>query len=125
MGEAGLGGAICLQPVPMAFLKTLFWIVLTIAIVLFFMHNWTPTTINLFGDLVWETKLPVPLMLAFLLGFAPLYAWHRAALWRNRRRAAAALAATAATPAPVPAVAVPAAIDPSAPAADDVPETQP
>jgi lipopolysaccharide assembly protein A len=84
----------------MAFLKTLFWIVLTIVMVVFFMHNWTPTEINLFGDLVWQTKLPVALLLAFLLGFIPLYLWHRVTRWNDRRRIAAS--ATAAS-APVPA----------------------
>jgi lipopolysaccharide assembly protein A len=100
----------------MAFLKTLFWIVLTIAVVVFFMHNWTPTTINLFGDLVWETKLPVPLLLAFLLGFGPLYAWHRISRWRDRRRTAAALAAPPVAPAPV-AAAEPVPLDPTGPIA--------
>jgi lipopolysaccharide assembly protein A len=84
----------------MTFLKTLFWVVLAVVLVIFFMHNWTPTQINLFGDLVWQTKLPVPLMLAFLLGFVPVYAWHRAVRWRDRRRYAATVTAT---PAPVPA----------------------
>ncbi len=86
----------------MAFLKTLFWIMLTIVVVVFFMHNWTPTSISLFGDLVWQTKLPVPLSLAFLLGFLPTYAWHRATRWNDRRRAlAAASSASVAPPEPV------------------------
>jgi uncharacterized integral membrane protein len=81
----------------MGFLKTLFWVVLTVVVVVFLMHNWTPTQIALFGDLVWQTKLPVPLVLAFLLGFVPLYVWHRITRWRDRRR----LHAAAAAPLPV------------------------
>jgi lipopolysaccharide assembly protein A len=89
----------------MTFLKTLFWVVLAVVLVIFFMHNWSPAQINLFGDLVWQTKLPVPLLLSFLLGFLPVYTWHRATRWRDRRRAAlAAPAAAAPVTAPEPAV---------------------
>jgi uncharacterized integral membrane protein len=94
----------------MTFLKTLFWVVLAVVLVIFFMHNWTPAQINLFGDLVWQTKLPVPLTLAFLLGFLPLYAWHRATRWRDRRRTLAQAATPAATPATTTPAAVPSAV---------------
>jgi len=97
----------------MAFLRTLFWIVLTIVVVVFAVHNWQPVEIQLFGNLVWETKLPVPMLIAFLLGFVPLYIWHRTTRWhQNKKRVAAerALAAAVGVPAvsPGPASAAPA-----------------
>lgn len=70
----------------MAFLRTLFWIVLTVVVVVFSLRNWVPVTVNLFGDLQADVKLPVLLLIAFLAGFLPVYAWHRATRWRAERR---------------------------------------
>ncbi len=70
----------------MQFLKTLFWVVLAIIGVVFAMNNWTPVTVMLWGGLRLDAKLPVLVFGAFLLGFLPTFAWHRAARWRLRRR---------------------------------------
>jgi len=89
----------------MAFLRTLFWIVLTIVIVVFSANNWKSVTINLFGNLQADAKLPVLMLVAFLLGFIPLYVWHRATRWhQNKKRTAAerALAAAVSGPAASP-----------------------
>ena len=72
----------------MAFLRTLFWIVVTIVVVVFSLRNWVPVTINLFGDLQADVKLPVLLLIAFLLGFGPLYLWYHLTRWRHRRERA-------------------------------------
>ena len=69
----------------MAFLRTLFWIVVTVVVVVFSLRNWVPVTISLFGNLQADVKLPVLLLIAFLLGFVPLYAWHRLTRWRHGR----------------------------------------
>jgi len=45
-----------------------------------------PVPVNLFGDTVVETKLPMLLLIGFLIGFVPLYLWHRAVKWRHNRR---------------------------------------
>jgi len=70
----------------MAFLRTLFWIAVTVIVVVFSVHNWTPVSVNLFGDTVVETKLPMLLLIGFLIGFVPLYGWHRAVKWRHSRK---------------------------------------
>ena len=70
----------------MQFLKTLFWVVLAVAAVIFAMRNWTPVSVALWGGLLIEAKLPVLLYGAFALGFAPLFAYHRATRWRLTRR---------------------------------------
>ena len=70
----------------MQFLKTLFWVVIAVVAVVFAMRNWTPVPVNLWGGLALEAKLPVLVFGAFLLGFLPTFAWHRAARWRLRRR---------------------------------------
>jgi putative membrane protein len=73
----------------MAFLRTLFWIALTVIVVVFSVRNWVPVPVNLFGDTVVETKLPMLLLIGFLIGFVPLYAWHRAVKWRHDRKLSA------------------------------------
>lgn len=102
----------------MAFLRTLFWLVLTVVIIVFSARNWMVVTINLFGNLQADVKLPVLLILAFLLGFVPLYAWHRLFRWRDRQKRVAAERALAAVIAPVPPAAA-TSIDGLAPARAD------
>jgi len=70
----------------MAFLRTLFWIAVTVIVVVFSVRNWVPVPVNLFGDTVVETKLPMLLLIGFLIGFVPLYVWHRAVKWRHNRK---------------------------------------
>ncbi|WP_420138752.1 hypothetical protein [Sphingomonas sp.] len=95
----------------MAFLRTLFWIVVTVIVVVFSIRNWSAVTISLFGDLQADVKLPVLLLIMFLIGFVPPYAWHRAFRWRHARKLAlvdrvaaptVVPAASAASPAPMP-----------------------
>ena len=70
----------------MQFLKILFWIVLTVLVVLFADANWRSVEVKLWGGLIADAKLPVLLMLVFLLGFLPTLAVYRAKLWSLRRR---------------------------------------
>ena len=93
----------------MAFLRTLFWIVITVIVVVFSFRNWSAVTINLFGDLQADVKLPILLLIAFLIGFVPLFIWHKALRWRHARMLAAmdrgtplATTPTTGAPAPVP-----------------------
>ncbi|WP_420607986.1 hypothetical protein [Novosphingopyxis sp.] len=72
----------------MQFLKTLFWVALAVALVVFSANNWEPVSIGLWGGLRMDTKLPVLVIGAFLVGFLPLYLVYRTMLWRMRRRIA-------------------------------------
>jgi len=54
--------------------------------VVFSVRNWVPVPVNLFGDTIVETKLPMLLLIGFLFGFVPLYVWHRAVKWRHNRK---------------------------------------
>ncbi|WCT72026.1 LapA family protein [Sphingomonas naphthae] len=78
----------------MNFLKTLFWIAITVIAVVFATNNWRPVSINLWAGQVADANLPVALFIAFLIGFLPTWAWHRAKLWHLRRQ----------LPAPIPSV---------------------
>lgn len=70
----------------MQFLKTLFWVVLAIVLVLFAKANWSQVTINLWGGLQMDVKLPVLVLFAFLLGFLPTFLVSRGRIWGLKRR---------------------------------------
>ncbi len=70
----------------MQFLKTLFWIALTVVLVLFAKANWNAVTLRLWGGLEADVKLPVLVLAAFLVGFLPTFIIYRARLWSLRRR---------------------------------------
>lgn len=70
----------------MQFLKTLFWVLLAVFIALFASRNWTDVTLNLWGDIQVDIKIPVLLAVMFLLGFLPTFIVQRARLWTVRRR---------------------------------------
>jgi lipopolysaccharide assembly protein A len=90
----------------MQFLKTLFWIALTVVLVLFAKANWNAVTLKLWGGLEADVKLPVLVLAAFLLGFLPTFILYRTRLWGLRRRLEPAerqvsVAPVAPAPAPV------------------------
>jgi uncharacterized integral membrane protein len=88
----------------MQFLKTLFWIALTVVLVLFAKANWNAVTLKLWGGLEADVKLPVLVLAAFLLGFLPTLIVYRARLWSLRRRlepTSVSVAPTRPTPAPI------------------------
>lgn len=70
----------------MHFLKTLFWVLVAVIVVLFATRNWTPVTLNLWGDIQADVKIPILLLIAFLLGFLPTWLLMRTRIWSYRRR---------------------------------------
>ncbi len=70
----------------MHFLRTLFWVVVAVVAVVFSIRNWTPVVIHLWGGLDADVKLPVLLMIAFLIGFVPWFTLYKASRWQLRRR---------------------------------------
>src|SRR3954464_5027476 len=70
----------------MQFLKTLFWVVLTVILVLWAKANWFTVELKLWGGLVADVKLPIVILTAFLLGFLPTLIVHHARLWSLKRR---------------------------------------
>ena len=93
----------------MHFLRTIFWVLVAVAVALFAKANWNPVTVKLWGDLVAEVKLPLLLVVGFLVGWLPTWLIMRARLWGMKRRVeayernqATALAATPAVAEPAP-----------------------
>jgi putative membrane protein len=70
------------------FLKTLFWIVIAVLVTLFAAQNWRDVTIDLWGNLQADVKIPVLLLIVFLIGFLPTLLIYRARLWRLENRLA-------------------------------------
>jgi len=70
----------------MQFLKTLFWVLVAVLVVLFAVRNWTPVTLNLWTDIQAETKLPMLVFVGFLIGWLPTWLMMRARLWTMKRR---------------------------------------
>ena len=93
----------------MQFLKTLFWIALTVVLVLFAKANWNAVELRLWGGLEADVKLPVLVLFAFLLGFLPTFIIYRARLWSLKRRLEPAERHVRVSP--QPAVPTPVAVD--------------
>lgn len=74
----------------MKFLRTLFWIVVAVSLAIFATRNWSDVTLNLWGNIQADVKLPFLLLVIFLLGFVPPYLMMRSRLWNMKRRLAIA-----------------------------------
>jgi uncharacterized integral membrane protein len=70
----------------MQFLKTLFWVLLAVLVALFAVRNWADVTLNLWGDIQADIKIPMLILVAVLLGWLPTWLVMRARLWTVRRR---------------------------------------
>jgi lipopolysaccharide assembly protein A len=70
----------------MNFLRTLLWVVVAVSLAIFATRNWIDVTINLWGNLQADVKLPVLLLLTFLVGFLPTFLILRGRLWALRRK---------------------------------------
>jgi len=102
----------------MQFLKTLFWVVVAVLLVVFASNNWVLVPVKL-GDIVVDVKLPVLVVTAFLIGFLPTLIVYRARLWSlNRRLETRANAHVANHPVPAPPRATPTANAPDRQATD-------
>jgi lipopolysaccharide assembly protein A len=74
----------------MNFLKTLFWVVVAVFLAIFATRNWADVTINLWGNIQADVKLPVLIFLAFLIGFLPPFLILRGRIWALKRKLAVA-----------------------------------
>jgi len=70
----------------MHFLKTLFWLLVAVVVALFAARNWSDVTLHLWGNIEADVKIPLLLLVFFLLGFVPTWLIMRTRLWSNRRR---------------------------------------
>ena len=89
----------------MQIVRTIVWVLLLVALLIFSINNWNPVEVKIWEGLVLETKIPALVVIAFLLGLAPMWLMHRISQWYYKRRLGslenAARAAALATPAPI------------------------
>ena len=57
----------------MQIIRTVIWVLLLVALVLFSLGNWTPVEIKIWEGLILETKLPALVLVSFLLGLLPMW----------------------------------------------------
>ena len=70
----------------MKFLKTLLWLGFAVLLGILAAWNWRDVTINLWGDLQADIKIPVLMLLVWLLGFLPAWLIYRLRDWSSARR---------------------------------------
>ena len=70
----------------MQFLKTIFWVLVAVLLTFFSYRNWAPVTLSLWGDIEADIKIPVLLLIFFVIGFLPTWLIMRTKLWTCRRR---------------------------------------
>ena len=74
----------------MNFLRTLLWVVVAVSLAIFANRNWGDVTLTLWGDIQADVKLPVLLLVTFLVGFLPPWFLMRSRVWNLRRKLALA-----------------------------------
>lgn len=67
-------------------LRTMIWVLALIGFLVFAIYNWKPVEVTLWQNLVLETKVPMLAVMAFALGFVPLWAYHLSVTWGLNRR---------------------------------------
>ena len=90
----------------MQIVRTIVWVVILAALLIFTAFNWNPVEVQIWTNIVLETKIPALVIVAFLLGLVPMWLIHRGTKWRLKRRiagleSAARANATAAAATPV------------------------
>ena len=112
--------------------RTVIWVLLLVALGLFSYANWNPVSVRIWDNLLVDTMLPAIVVVSFLIGFLPMWLYHRGSRWQASRRIAALEHATrtavntpvqakAETPAPAPS----AVEEPADPALSSEPEKGP
>jgi lipopolysaccharide assembly protein A len=104
----------------MQIVRTIAWVLLLVLLLGFSFFNWKPVEVQIWDNLVLETKVPALVIVSFLLGLVPMWLIHRGTKWRLQRRIAG-LESAARTNALTPAAAPP----PMAPTASSAPPTTP
>ena len=82
----------------MQFLRTTLWVAIAVIVAIVASNNWRDVTLDLWGNIQVDIKIPVLLILVFLLGFLPPFLVLRARLWQVRRRLESLERAQAAPP---------------------------
>ena len=73
----------------MQIVRTAIWVLLLVALLLFSIANWDPTvTVTIWDGIVVDTKIPAIVIVSFLIGFVPMWLYHRGSKWKANRKIA-------------------------------------
>ena len=70
----------------MQIVRTILWVLLLVALLVFSIFNWTPVEVRIWENLILETRIPALVIVSFLLGLIPTWLMHRGVKWRLERR---------------------------------------
>ena len=70
----------------MQVVRTIVWVLLLAALLVFSAFNWAPVEVKIWTNLVLETKIPALVIVSFLLGLLPMWLLHQGSKWRLHRR---------------------------------------
>ncbi|MFM5886439.1 MAG: DUF1049 domain-containing protein [Novosphingobium sp.] len=73
----------------MQIIRTIVWVLVLVALLLFSLNNWQVVSVKIWEGLILDTKLPVLVMASFLLGLLPMWLLHKGTKWRANRRISA------------------------------------
>ena len=87
----------------MQIIRTIVWVILLIALLLFSLNNWQDVEVKIWEGLILQTKLPALVVVSFLLGLLPMWLLHKGSRWRLNRRIGVLESNVATANAPLPA----------------------
>ena len=70
----------------MNMLRTIVWVLITAVLVIFAMANWSPVTVTVWPGQMLDTKLPLLILISFLIGSVPMWIALRTTRWTLNRR---------------------------------------
>ncbi len=70
----------------MQIVRTIVWVLLLVALLLFSINNWQDVEVKIWEHLILQTKLPALVIAAFLLGLLPMWLLNKGTRWRFTRR---------------------------------------
>lgn len=72
----------------MQIIRTIVWVLILFALLLFSWFNWKPVEVQIWENLLIETKVPALVIVSFLLGLVPMWIYHRGVRWTLSRKVA-------------------------------------
>ncbi len=70
----------------MQIVRTIVWVLILFGLLAFSFFNWETVEVTLWENVILETKVPALVIVAFLLGLVPMWAFHRSVKWSLNRR---------------------------------------
>ena len=78
----------------MQIIRTILWVVLLVGMLAFSFGNWDKEIdVRIWPGIVWDTRIPALVVVAFLIGLVPTWLYHRSVRWHLERRNSALEAA--------------------------------